>query len=65
MSRFSNYFCAIVVIVLVIIEVIISFSDGENFWIFLIFIIVSLFIFLIYHFITKDELSKKWEMLRK
>ncbi len=65
MSRLSNYFCAIVVIVLVIIEVIITFGPGGNFWIILIVIIVSVSLFLIYHFITKDELSKKWEMVRK
>jgi len=61
MSKFSDLFCLICILVVVIGNIFVSFDAGEPLWI-IIYFVVDLSILLIYHYFTKDQMSKKWEL---
>ncbi len=64
MSKFSDSFCIIFILVLVIVNIFISFDAGEPLWAIIVFV-VELSILFIYHYISKDQISKKWELSRR
>ena len=65
MSKFTNRICLIAILIYVnafwIYEFVNSIQTGVYLWIPIIFIVAEVSIFLIYHYITKENFSKKWE----
>ncbi|MFX1502819.1 MAG: hypothetical protein ACFFDH_17800 [Promethearchaeota archaeon] len=65
MSKTTNWICLIVILIYTnafwIVDMVNSFRSGINLWIPIIFIMVQISLLLIYHYATKDYLSKKLE----
>ena len=62
MGKFSDLFCIIFILALVIVNVFFfSFDAGEPPWGFIIFSVVEISMLIIYHYISKDQISEKRE----
>ncbi|MFX0043222.1 MAG: hypothetical protein ACFE8L_09940 [Candidatus Hodarchaeota archaeon] len=67
MSNFTSKICLIVILIYVNAFWIYDFvnsmwiQSGGNLWIPIIFIVAEVFIFVIYHYATKEYINKKWQ----
>ncbi|MFX1312629.1 MAG: hypothetical protein ACFFHD_08465 [Promethearchaeota archaeon] len=65
MSKSSDYLCVIIIIVSTMIDIVLAFFAGEMWWIYILGIIAGLVLLLLYHYVSKEELSKRWEQTRR